>query len=553
MADMRLPGRSVSFIRSGGQGIEHQPRVKARMAKIAFLMMVHKDPDRVVHHALSLVHHGDVVAIHVDKRAGEDIYRRIAEGVAGNSSIALARRTKCGWGEWSLVQATLNLIDTARAAFSDVTHYYLISGDCLPSKPRPYFDLYLDDDTDIVESHDFFDTNWIRVGIKQERLTYRHWFNERKHKRLFYASLRLQRRLGLSRRTPRDLKIRIGSQWWCLRAGTIEKIVALLRQRRDIVRFFRTTWIPDETFFQTLVAHVVPDEEIRCHPSTALLFSDYGMPVVFHNDHHDFVVSQPQPFARKVSARATLLQDQLWESFKSGDVTGQEGQGQSGLYSYLAGRGRVGQRYAPRFWEQAIGRRPEAEIMVITAKLWHVGTAFEKAIGTVTELPCLGYMFDDDGEMPLMLGNLERGLHKRDQHRHALMNLAFQVTGSDRLVLITDPSRHNLIEDLSGMVDHLRILLVDRPLTDQHLDDHVQRMGLIGFHSGEFERTEAIRAVRREFEEDTEKLVERYRGRLFINRLDRARYDNVTDIGHFLKIGRGEAEAIAREAEKLLQ
>ena len=25
------------------------------------------------------------------------------------------------------------------------------------------------------------------------------------------------------------------------------------------MRFFRTTWIPDETFFQTLVRHLVPE------------------------------------------------------------------------------------------------------------------------------------------------------------------------------------------------------------------------------------------------------------------------------------------------------
>ncbi len=29
------------------------------------------------------------------------------------------------------------------------------------------------------------------------------------------------------------------------------------------MRFFRTTWIPDETFFQTIVRHLVPEAEIR--------------------------------------------------------------------------------------------------------------------------------------------------------------------------------------------------------------------------------------------------------------------------------------------------
>ena len=522
------------------------------MAKIAFLMMVHKDPDRVVRHALALASHGDKVAIHVDQRAGDDLHRQIAEGVAGNPAIVLAKRVKCGWGEWSLVQATLNLITAARGAFEGISHYYLISGDCLPTKPRDYFDAYLNDQTDIVEVNDFYASDWIKVGIKEERLTYRHWFNERKRKQLFYKSLNWQRRLGLSRRTPKGLDIRIGSQWWCLRASTIEKVMAFLKRRKDVSRFFRTTWIPDETFFQTLVAHLVPEEEIRSHPPTTLLFSDYGMPVVFHNDHGDFLGAQPHPFARKVSARANKLQASLWGTFATGTATGDEGKGGPDLYAYLAGRGRIGQRYAPRFWERAIARRPDAEILVVAAKLWHVGTAFEDAIRAVTGLPCLGYMFDDERELPLELGNLERDLRKRDQHRHALMNLIFDTADSQRVVLLTDPVRRRLIDDLSGMVDHMRILLVDRPLTEAHLVDHAQRMGLIGEHSGAFEISEATRAVRRDFEEDTEALISNYRGRLFVNRLDRARDDNVTDIGHFLRVPRKQAEAITREAEKLL-
>ena len=51
------------------------------------------------------------------------------------------------------------------------------------------------------------------------------------------------------------------------------------------MRFFRTTWIPDETFFQTLVRHLVPEGEIRTRTLTFLMFTDYGMPVTFYNDH----------------------------------------------------------------------------------------------------------------------------------------------------------------------------------------------------------------------------------------------------------------------------
>ena len=80
-----------------------------------------------------------------------------------------------------------------------------------------------------IESFDFFDSDWIKTGMKEDRLIYRHFFNERKHKLLFYTSVKLQRRLGLSREIPADMQIMIGSQWWCLRRRTIEWILDFCR------------------------------------------------------------------------------------------------------------------------------------------------------------------------------------------------------------------------------------------------------------------------------------------------------------------------------------
>ena len=100
----------------------------------------------------------------------------------------------------------------------------------------------------------------------------------------------------------------IGSQWWCLRRRTIEAILRMTRERRDVMRFFRTTWIPDETFFQTLVRHLVPDAEIRTRTLTFLMFTDYGMPVTFYNDHYDLLLGQDYLFARKISPEAQRAQ-----------------------------------------------------------------------------------------------------------------------------------------------------------------------------------------------------------------------------------------------------
>lgn len=520
------------------------------MAKIAFLLMVHKDPEQVIAKARALTAHGDTVAIHADQRMPAAQFSVIRKGLKDLPGVTFARRVRCGWGEWSLVAASLNMIRAARARFDGITHYYLISGDCYPTKSRGYIDRFLEGDRDHIEAHDFFETDWIKTGMKRDRLIFRHWFNERKQAWLFYTSLELQKRFKVARPLPKDLRIHIGSQWWVLRADTIEKMLDFMARRPAVSRFFKTTWIPDETFFQTLAAHLVLADEISGQPPTSLLFSDYGVPVVFYEDHHDFLHAQDRLFARKISANAHHLQARLLDDFKNRDGAEHEGGSGPGLYNYLAGRGRVGLRYRRRFWERAIAPRRTAEVLIVSAKLWHIGAEVERAAARVIDLPHLGYVFDEDKDVGLGLGNLECGLYKRNQHRHAFLNIVFDALEHDRLILAVDPARVDVIDDIAGLAGQVRILMVDRPLTEDHLRGHAERTGLISSNSGEFEQREAITSLKHEFTAAARDLRERYRGQIFTNDLDRTRDENIIDIGHFLQVTRPAAEAVAREAEK---
>lgn len=520
------------------------------MAKIAFLLLAHRDPARVAEQVRALTAHGDCVAVHFDRRSDASEFRALRNELAGVPGVAFARRVRCGWGMWSLVQATLNMARCARRSFDGITHYYLLSGDCYPTKSRGYLDRWLGENTDVIETHDFHTGGWIRTGLKEERLVYRHWFNERERPGAFYAMLNLQRRMGWRREPPQDLKMRIGSQWWALRASTVEKLLGFMRRRPDVVRFFRTTWIPDESMFQTLVSHLVPAQEIRQGPPTHLIFSDYGKPVVFHDDHYGYLRADDRPFARKLSPEAAALRGKLLDAFRQRESDEPEGGGSGRLYGYLAGRGRQGQRYAPRFWER--GQRPhrDAELMLVVCKLWHVGAAVERAAAAAAGLRSLGYLFDEDHDLDLPLGGLERGLAKRGRHRRALLDAILEVTGERRLIMALDPSRADAAADLSEVVGQVRILLVERPVKESHVLGHARRVGLLAPTSGAFEQKEATVALTREFAAEAETLRHDFRGRLWVNRLDRAREANAADIAHFLRIPRDAAEPVAAEAER---
>ncbi|MFM2355805.1 MAG: hypothetical protein RLZZ528_1541 [Pseudomonadota bacterium] len=452
------------------------------MSRIAFILLCHKDPEGIIRQAERLTATGDCVSIHFDARARKADFQKIRAALAQNPGVAFARRRiKCGWGAWSLVAATLLATERAVEAFPDATHFYMLSGDCMPVKSAEFAHAFLDrDEADYIESFDFFTSDWIKTGIKEERLIYRHWFNERTQKWLFYKSFQAQRRLGVKRPIPADLQIMIGSQWWCLRRATIEKVLAFCKDRPDVMRFFRTTWIPDETFFQTLVRHLVPEREIRARTLTFLMFTDYGMPVTFYDDHYDLLLSQDFLFARKISPDATRLKTrlgELWSATGVSFLTSNEGRS---LFKFLTGRGRIGRRYAPRFWETEASLGRGRELMIVTCKKWHVAKRLVDQVRRITNIPVTEYLFHEETTALPDLGGIQATLEKRTRHRRALMRMLFDWHQTDRLLICLDPSAVDLMQDFYADKAVTKLLEIECEFTDDYLIGHAKRVGLAG-------------------------------------------------------------------------
>ncbi|MCF6444183.1 DUF5928 domain-containing protein [Nereida sp. MMG025] len=452
------------------------------MAKIAFILLCHKDPDAIIAQAKQLTAVGDYIAIHFDASAKREHFAKITAALADNPNVTFARkRIRCGWGEWSLVQATLYAIEAAVNAFPRATHFYMVSGDCMVIKSAKYIHEFLDThDKDYIESFDYFESDWIKTGWKEERLIYRHYFNERTQKKLFYGSFALQEKFGLTREVPSDIQVQIGSQWWCLRRRTIEWILDFTRERKDVMRFFSTTWIPDETFFQTLVRHVVPEDEIECRTLTFLMFTDYGMPVTFYNDHYDLLLSQDFLFARKISPEAKDLKKRLGEVYANESAEFQiSGEGRS-LFKFLSGRGRIGRRFAPRFWETESTLGRDRELMIIACKKWHVAKRLLHRIRQETNVPAIEYLFSEENTELPDLGGIQSTLGKRTRHRRALMRMLFDYHETDRMIICLDTANIDLLQDFYSDRSKTKLLEIECEFSDAYLIGHATRVGLAG-------------------------------------------------------------------------
>jgi len=494
------------------------------MAKIAFILLCHKDPEAIIQQAKRLTAAGDYMSIHFALRADPRHFEMIQTALAGNPNVAFPhKRIKCGWGAWSLVQATLYAVEAAVDAFPRATHFYMLSGDCMAIKSAEHAHDFLDaNDYDYIESFDY--------------LIYRHFFNERTHKNLFYFSSNLQRRLGLKRDIPADLQMQIGSQWWCLRRRTIEWIIDFTRERKDVMRFFRTTWIPDETFFQTVVRHLVPEKEIQTRTLTFLMFSDYGMPVTFYNDHYDLLLSQDFLFARKISPEAKSLKRRL------GDLYAEKGRSFMisnegvGLFKFLTQRGRIGRRFGTRFWETEATLGRDREMLIIVCKKWHVAKRLVEAIRQKTDIPAVDYVFNEEDSPLPDLGGIQSTLSKRHRHRRALMRMLFEYFTTKRLIICIDPGNFYLLEDFGSDRSSTRILEIECEFTDEFLTGHAKRIGLAGDQTREETMERLLPTIRNEFAFERERLLEAKFDSLFHFKERHSAEENIATLVKFLEV-----------------
>ncbi|MFN3825559.1 MAG: beta-1,6-N-acetylglucosaminyltransferase [Pseudorhodobacter sp.] len=269
-------------------------------------MLCHISLDRAAQVARHWVTHGCPVVIHLDKRVKRAAFERLRNDLSDLTDVRFSGRFACEWGTWGIVAATQAAATILLRDFPGVRHVYLASGSCMPLRPVRELRAYLDSRprTDFIESVTTADVGWTIGGLDSERFTLRFPFSWRRQRRLFDVYVNLQRRLGLKRRMPPGLVPHLGSQWWCLTRQTLSAILED-PDRAEIDRYFCQVWIPDESYFQTLVRQYSVNVESRS--LTLSKFDFQGKPHIFYDDHLQLLRRSDCFVARKIWPHAKKL------------------------------------------------------------------------------------------------------------------------------------------------------------------------------------------------------------------------------------------------------
>jgi Family of unknown function (DUF5927)/Core-2/I-Branching enzyme len=275
-------------------------------ATLGVVMLCHAAMDRAAQLARHWAEHGCPVVIHLDARTPQTQFDSLQTALKDLPDIRFSRRTPCEWGSFGIVQATLDASALMLADFPQVSHILLASGSCLPIRPVGALQAHLAQhpDTDFIESVTTADVGWTVGGLNEERFTLRFPFSWKRQRRLFDGYVTLQRTLRFRRRIPKGLTPHLGSQWWCLTRPTLHGIVEH-PDRPTLDRYFKRVWIPDESYFQSLVRQV--STRIESRSLTLSKFDYQGRPHLFYDDHLHLLRQTDAFIARKIWPQADLL------------------------------------------------------------------------------------------------------------------------------------------------------------------------------------------------------------------------------------------------------
>lgn len=328
--------------------------------KIAFLILAHDDPAQLSRLCRALGHNDDIL-VHLDKRSPLSFFD--SQHLDSNVKF-VRRRIPVFWGDFSVVEATLILIEEAMRSKADYLRLVLLSGSCYPIKNVEELRNYFMNNEDHINiryvnileyqsepisvSSSYNSRNpWISAYKRMRRENRYLEFLDKAARKLISIMLKVTERgsrakfPGLTRHIAAlraradpwawsfrqkfpELIPYVGSQFWSITPECARIIQQFVRNNPDFLEFHKYSFAPDEHFFHTIIGNsefsartdgIVKAEGINLSNLHAQLNNLHAprSPVVTI-DHLDAILASDNFFVRKATTgKSDRLLDYLDE------------------------------------------------------------------------------------------------------------------------------------------------------------------------------------------------------------------------------------------------
>jgi hypothetical protein len=215
--------------------------------KIAYLILAHNNYNHLKRLVSALNDSNVVFFIHIDTTL------KLPNNLNEFENVVFVRGPKVSWAGWSTIEAIISLLRTAKGYGFD--YYFFLTGADYPIRPNSF--LY----TQISTGGEFMNIKKGFYGDKSEKRFKYYYFdgfdrrNTRSIKTVFFYLLEGTIKLFFQKKSYPFKQIFVGSTWWGLSHDCILYIMHFIDHNEEFIRFYKTSWGSDESFFQTIIGN----------------------------------------------------------------------------------------------------------------------------------------------------------------------------------------------------------------------------------------------------------------------------------------------------------
>ncbi len=228
----------------------------------AYIILAHKNPHQLYRLIQKLDDQHSAFFIHIDKKASFTGFEQLHYLF---NKVIFTKRSNAGWGSFGLVEATLHAMQAIGECPVKFNRIILLSGQDYPIKSNDYINQYLKSspfcifiEYFLIPNHDKWQPRGGLFRIDK------YFFGLKKYQRFIARSFNfLSDYLPLiKRKHPHYMHPYAGAQWWIIDDYALKYILHFVKNNPEYITFHKSTFAPDEVFFQTILLNS-KDEKIQ--------------------------------------------------------------------------------------------------------------------------------------------------------------------------------------------------------------------------------------------------------------------------------------------------
>lgn len=223
------------------------------MEKIAYLMLVHNDSEHLVRLINKLNYEADFY-VHIDGKVSVEIFKSALSEMP--NVYFISERFPVFWGGFNMIQATNALLESACASSIKYKRLVLLSGADYPlvanSKIHSFFENHRNEEFirgfNVTESNIPQYLNQIQKFHMMDKIFITPFITKVIKKitsSILYKSPYIKAKNG-------DFDVYFGSQWWAITPQCAKEMLYIIKENKEIDRYFKHSFAPDEKYFHTV-------------------------------------------------------------------------------------------------------------------------------------------------------------------------------------------------------------------------------------------------------------------------------------------------------------